>query len=271
MMLVLIAGITGNLGQKIAHSLLVRGHGVRGLGRNPQKLDSDTMVALEHFEAYSGHEDIPALDRACAGVDAVICAYGMDPRLQLDGQLLLLCATERAGVNIYVGASWNGDWSKLELGKHEAYDAYVSFRHQAEMSSPIKPIYIFIGIFAETLFSTAGHGHVGPDMPLVWDADTKTFNIWGSGFTTWFWTTEKDAAEFTAEIVQRDDAAQGGFWNVCSDAQSLREIARVYERERDTEVTLSVQGSIDDLETQALTARKNEDKRNFYLYTELFY
>ncbi|KAM0189123.1 hypothetical protein ACHAPI_010141 [Fusarium lateritium] len=270
-MRVLIAGITGNIGQKLAQSLIDRGHEVRGLGRNVQKMNPTILAALEKFETSTGYDDIAALDRACAGADAVICAYNMDPRLQLDGQLLLLRAAERAGINIYVAASWNGDWSTLSLGKHEAYDAYVSFRHHVEMTSPIKPLYIFIGVFAETLFSMFGHGHVGPDMPLIWDQDTKSLNIWGSGHTTYFWTTEKDAAEFTAEIVLREDAAQGGFWNVCSGAHSLREIARVYERERGVEVGLNVLGSIDELETKALSARKNGNKREYHLYTGLFY
>ncbi|OTA81643.1 hypothetical protein M434DRAFT_17301 [Hypoxylon sp. CO27-5] len=269
-MLVLVAGVTGNLGQKLIASLTNRGHHVRGLGRNPEKL-GEKLDALERFETLSGYDDIPALNRACAGVDAIICAYGMDPCLQLDGQLLLLRAAERAGVNVFVAGSWNGDWSKLDLGKHEAYDAYVAFRHHAEMSSPIKPIYVYIGIFAETLFSVYGHGHVGPDMPLVWDPSTKTVNVWGSGHTTWFWTTERDAAEFTAEIVQRDDASQGGFWNVCSGARSLRQIAETYQHVRGTDVKVNVKGTIDELENKALTARKNGDKRNFHLYTGLFY
>lgn len=270
-MLILIAGVSGNIGQKLAESLRVRGHTVRGLGRSPQKLTPTIRASLERFETCTGYDDISALDRACKGVDAIVCAYGMDPRLQLDGQLLLLRAAERAGVNTYVAASWNGDWSKLPLGKHEAYDAFVSFRHHAEMTSPIKPTYVYIGIFAETLFSMSGHGHVGPDMPLVWDSDTKTVNIWGSGHTTWFWTTEKDAAEFTAEIVLRKDAAQGGSWNVCSSAHSLRQIAQIYERERGVTVTLNTHGSIDELETKALNARKKGDKRKYHLYTGLFY
>lgn len=270
-MLILVAGVTGNLGKKLIQSLISRGHRVRGLGRSPQKLQDASHAALEHFETCSGYDDIPALDRACAGVDAVICAYAMEPRLQLDGQLLLLRAAERAGTNIYVAASWNGDWSKLALGEHEAYDPYVAFRHHAEMSSPIKPIYMAIGIFAETLFSMVGHGHVGPDMPLVWRPETKTVTIWGPGHTTWYWTTEMDAAEFTAEIVQRPEASQGGFWNVCSGATTLREIASIYEQVRGVKVNLNIQGSIAELEAKALDARRKGDKRQYHLYTGFFY
>ncbi|EMT69352.1 hypothetical protein FOC4_h10016918, partial [Fusarium odoratissimum] len=37
-MLVLVAGATGNLGQKLIDSLYSRGHQVRGPGRNPHKI-----------------------------------------------------------------------------------------------------------------------------------------------------------------------------------------------------------------------------------------
>ncbi|PCD26088.1 hypothetical protein BFJ63_vAg15094 [Fusarium oxysporum f. sp. narcissi] len=270
-MLILVAGVTGNLGQKLVPSLTSRGHQVRGLGRNASKLPHYIADQLERFETSSSYDDIKALDRACQGADAVICAYGMDPRLQLEGQLLLLRAAERAEIKIFIGASWNGDWSKLELGKHEAYDAYISFKHQAEMTSTIKPIYIYIGIFAETLFSTYGHGHVGPDMPLTWNQQAKSLDIWGTGHTIWYWTTEQDAADFTAEIIQRDDASHGGFWNVCSGAHSLRQVAQIYEQERGLKVSLNIRGSIDDLRTSALNGRSAGEKRNFHRYTGLFY
>ncbi|QKD61206.2 uncharacterized protein FOBCDRAFT_146120 [Fusarium oxysporum Fo47] len=248
-MLILVAGVSGNMGQKLVHSLTSRGHRVRGLGRDASKLVPHTYALLDDFVTCEVYYDSAALDRACAGVDGIICAYGMDPRLQLEGQLLLLRAAERAN----------------------AYDALVSFRHHVEMTSDIKPIYVFNSIFAETLFSTIGHGHVGPDMPLVWDSSTKTMNIWGTGHSVWYWTTEQDSAEFTAEIIQRNDAAQGGCWNVCSGANSLLEIAKVYEQERDVQVKLNKLGTIDDLREKALKARKEGRKTDYRLYIGWFY
>ncbi|KAI8685215.1 NAD(P)-bd-dom domain-containing protein [Fusarium keratoplasticum] len=139
------------------------------------------------------------------------------------------------------------------------------------MTSPINPTYMSIGIFAETMFSMFGHGHVSPEMHLVWDTGAKAMNIWGTGHTTWFWTTETDTAEFTAGVIQRHDDAKGGCWNVCSGAQFLWQIAEIYERERDVKVTLNTQGSIDEPEAKALDARSKGDKRKCYLYTGLFY
>lgn len=99
-MLILIAGITGNIGQKAAQAGLERGHQIRGLGRSPDKLDPEIHARLESFVESKAYHDVSALDQACQGVDAVICAYGGMPELALDGQLLLLRAAERAGIKV---------------------------------------------------------------------------------------------------------------------------------------------------------------------------
>jgi nucleoside-diphosphate-sugar epimerase len=99
-MLILIAGITGMVGRPCAEVALAKGHAVRGLGRNPQHLDDAIYRRLERFEKSTGIYDIPALDRAVSGVDAIICAYGFKPEVVIEGQLLLLRAAERAGVKV---------------------------------------------------------------------------------------------------------------------------------------------------------------------------
>lgn len=97
-MLILIAGITGMVGQPLAEYAISKGHRVRGLGRNPAKLPATIRGNLEGFVTSTGIYDIPALDRAVSGVDAVICAYNFDPEIVVEGQLFLLRAAERAGV-----------------------------------------------------------------------------------------------------------------------------------------------------------------------------
>ena len=99
-MLILIAGITGNVGTQAARAGLERGHEIRGLGRSPQNLDRSLNSRLESFVQSEAYYDVPALDRAVKDVDAVICAYSGVPELALDGQLLLLRAADRAGVKV---------------------------------------------------------------------------------------------------------------------------------------------------------------------------
>ena len=101
-MLILIAGITGMVGLPCAHAALSRGHTVRGLGRNPNKLPDDLSRRLESFVQSASIYDIPALDRAVKGVDAIICAYTYAPEVVVEGQLLLLRAAERAGVKVWL-------------------------------------------------------------------------------------------------------------------------------------------------------------------------
>ena len=91
---------------------------MRGLGRSPSKLSDELRSNLEGFVKSSSHYDIPALDKACSGVDAVICAYMGIPELALEGNLMLLRAAERAGVRRFVPESWNYDWR----GEHYSGD-----------------------------------------------------------------------------------------------------------------------------------------------------
>lgn len=99
-MLVLVAGITGMVGRPCAEAAIARNHQVRGIGRDPNKLPTELREKLEGFVTSSGIYDIDALDRAVAGVDAIICAYGFEPEVLVEGQLLLLRAAERAGVKV---------------------------------------------------------------------------------------------------------------------------------------------------------------------------
>ncbi|KAF4471090.1 NAD(P)-binding [Fusarium albosuccineum] len=270
-MLVLVAGATGNLGQYLVDSLHSRGHQVRALGRTPSKLEPSRQEKLESFVQSEAYHDVAALDRACQGVDAVICAYSGIPELQLEGQLLLLRAAERAGVKKYVAHSWNMDWRDMKLGDHESYDPFISFRHHVEGSSDIKPNYIFSGILAEVLFSAPGHVSFSPTNNGCWDHERKIMEVWGTGDEIWHWTSEHDAAKFTAAIIERDEAAEGGFWSVCSGANTLKEIAMTYGKVRDCEVDIQKKGDVNALRERALEGRRQGSRKNFWTYIGWFY
>lgn len=92
------------VGQPCAEYAISKGHQVRGMGRDPAKVPASLREKLEGFVTSSGIYDIPALDKAVSGVDAIVCAYGFSPEVVLEGQLLLLRAAERAGVKVSVGS-----------------------------------------------------------------------------------------------------------------------------------------------------------------------
>lgn len=270
-MLVLVAGGTGNVGQKLVDSLLARGHQVRVVARTPSKMDLTLLERLESFFQSSTYYDIPALDHACSGVDAVICAFNGGTEIQVEGQLLLLRAAERAGVKRFMVAAWNYDWRNMSLGDHESYDGYISLRNHIDKTSSVKPLYVLTGVLAEVLFSAPGRVSFLPENNGAWDPKGMRMEIWGTGDEIWHWTTEKDVAEFSAAIIERDDAPEGGFSTVASDSGSLKDIASIYEKARNTKVQLDFKGSVEDLRAKALEGRAKGSPKNFWTYIGYFY
>ncbi|KAF9352887.1 hypothetical protein BGX26_009325 [Mortierella sp. AD094] len=270
-MLILIAGITGNLGQQLAKTALERGHSVRGLGRPPEKLNTELTSRLEKFITASAYYDVPALDRAMLGIDAVICAYAGRPELLLEGQLLLLRATERAGIKTFLAASWNADWRYLQFGAHENLNPFLSFRQQVSTTSTIKPIWILTGVLAEVFFSVPGHGNLSPEHHGIWDPTVKSVDIFGTGREKFDWTTEQDAAKFSIAILESPDAHLGGFYTVRSGCHSVREFKATYEKVRGTAVKVIEKGDLQVLESTALQARIQGSPNKYHEYIGYFY
>ncbi|KAG5756733.1 hypothetical protein H9Q70_000619 [Fusarium xylarioides] len=226
-MLILVTGVTGNIGLHLIESLTSRGHKVRGLGRSPDKLTQEQRSKLESFVKIKNYYNVDALDKGCNGVDAVICSYAGTPVMHLDAQLLLLRAAERAG--------------------------------------------LLTGGLAGVYFSVPGHGDFSPAYNGPWDPENKTVDIWGTGHEKWDLTTEKDAAEFSAVVIERNDAPEGGFWELHSGAYSPRELAEVYRKVRGVEITFKERGSLDDLRKLAYSMREQKPYNDYYGFIGLFY
>lgn len=240
-MLILIPGATGNLGVNLVRSALKRGHQVRALGRSPSKLPADLRNRLESFVEISGFDDTANLDVGCSGVDAVICAYGPDAVVMLDGQLALLRAAERAGVKRFHTASWNLDWADMPLGTIESYDSLIAFQRQAALTSSIKPIYVFCGVLAMTLFGVPGAGALEGGS-AVWvrkDNKERILNVVGEGNTVTPYTVEADAADFSVAITTAPEAERGGYYRFCSDEFTLNELAETYEKVREAKCSVN--------------------------------
>ena len=84
----------------------------------------------------------------------------------------------------------------MRPGDFEHYDAHISFRRQAELSSPISPVYLFIGVLAEYLFEFTCF----PPQDKK-DGSGKKVTYWGSPHIKVNWTNMRDPAEFTLEVL----------------------------------------------------------------------
>jgi nucleoside-diphosphate-sugar epimerase len=257
-MLVLIAGITGNLGKHLALAALSRGFSVRGLGRNPEKLDPDIRAQLESFVTSKSYDDIPALDKAVSSpVEAVICAYTADAVLTLEGNLLLLRAAERAGIKIFHPSTWNADWKRLyEWGEFEHYDTHMAFQRHVEMTSSIKPVNVFSGLFGEALFHPFGPGSFTKD-----EAGNVSVQIWGSADVKWGYTSMSDMARFSIDLLTRKEVQEGkgGFFSIKGGDATPRDIAEVYIMVRGVAVEVKQMGTIDDLRQRVEQAGQMQD------------
>lgn len=253
-MLVLIAGITGSLGQSLAKIALSRGLSVRGLGRNPGNLSPEISENLELFVKSENYYDVPALEKAVAGVDAIINAYSPTPVLDLDGHLLLIRAAERADIKVFIASSWSRDWTNIQFGDFEHYNNHKAFEHQIANTSSIKPVYIINGIFADLLWSPYGPG--------AFEAGEKPrMKYWGDNGTTdkHPWITQSDAAEWTIDVLLYGEGVQagnGGIFRIQTGNTTIKELAAVYQKVYGTEVELVLEGSVEDLDTKLTTLRK---------------
>lgn len=275
-MLILIVGITGNLGQHLLRAATSQGHQVRGLGRSPDKLSPDDRSSLESFVKSSTYYDIPAVESAVKGVDAVICAYANVPGLALEGQLIVLRAAERAGIKRYVATSWNMDWTKISLGKHESYDEFISFKRHVELSdlssgnTVIKPIYIFTGILAEFNFRAPSDMTKIPELPW-WNPRDGSAVYYGDGRTRWQWTTFADAAAYTVDIVTSKHADKGGTYSIMSDAGDVFYMAKTWKEATGKDIKLIHAGDVDDLRQYAMAERKAHPLNEWKKYIGPFY
>ncbi|OCT44374.1 putative NAD dependent epimerase/dehydratase [Cladophialophora carrionii] len=266
-MLILIVGVTGNIGQKLIEPLRQRGAQVRGLARHKSKMAPGKLQLLESFHDMEAWHDVPAIRKALQGVDAVICAYGPVPELVLEGQLLLVRLMEEQGISRFMPSAWNLDWTALDWGDIVYYDLFLATQRQLAMSSTIKPFYIFIGFFAETFFSLPGHGVFNPATHGVWDSNNGApkAEYWGTGDEKWQITTEQEAAEFTAALIC-DEAREPGVYRYCSWEYSIKEIAAIYEKEKGSAVRLECQGTAEDLKKTAAASQQELGLSRFWLW-----
>jgi hypothetical protein len=268
-MLILIAGITGTMGRLLTHEALERGHRVRGLGRSkaklPEHMKSDYRIEFVETASYF---DDDILVQACMGCDAVICAYGIVPQLQLEGQLFLLRAAEKANIKKFVTACWNGDYRRLKLGDMESYDPLMCLRAQTPLETTIKPIYIFIGVFAETMFARY---HPEAVETAWWLSDRREVITWGTGDEQLTITPMRDSAAYTIHLLEREYAENGGDWYLYSWRTSFREASRVFTKVTGKPKEVKIEGSLDDLVALEAEQRAKGSKLNYWTYLGLTY
>ena len=185
---IVLAGATGDLGFRIAKSLLGRGAMVRALVR-PGSTKPEVGVLREQGAQVIevDFDSVAALTAACAGASCVVSALSGLREVVVDGQKRLLDAAVAAGVPRFIPSDYSIDYTKLPAGSNRNLDLRREFNQRLDQA-PIRATSILNGMFTDLLTGQA---------PVVLFG-LKRVLYYGSADQLLDFTTTANTAEFTA-------------------------------------------------------------------------
>ncbi|MDX5435562.1 MAG: NmrA family NAD(P)-binding protein [Pontibacter sp.] len=152
---IVLAGATGNLGGRIARSLLEKGATVRVLVRPDS--DAGKVDALRKAGATICEVDFhnaADLTKACEGAACVVSALSGLHYVIVGIQTLLLNAAVAAGVPRFIPSDFAIDFTKLPYGNNRNLDFRKEFKERLD-KAPIAATSVLCGMFADLLTGQA--------------------------------------------------------------------------------------------------------------------
>lgn len=186
---ILVAGGTGDLGNRIIQSLLKRNASVIAIvrpGSNPAKVEALEKMGVKVIPV--DMTDLAELTAACKGVSCVVSALAGLRDTIVDAQSVLLDAAVAAGVPRFIPSDYSSDFTQLPEGENRNFDLRKEF-HQKLEQAPIASTAIMNGAFADILaYNTP-----------FYNLKTNSVGYWGNDpdFQVDF-TTKDNTADFTA-------------------------------------------------------------------------
>jgi NAD(P)-dependent dehydrogenase (short-subunit alcohol dehydrogenase family) len=194
---ILVAGATGNLGNRISRELIKRGAEVRAIVRtstDPEKIEALKKMGVKVFEI--DMDSIDEISKACTGVDCVVSTLAGLGNVIVDLQKRILDGAIKAGVPRFIPSDFSCDYNDLVPGENRNFDLRREFKKYIDSTS-VKATSVFNGCFADILqYNT----------PIL-NLKDKSVGYWGDK-ADWKldFTTMDDTAAFTAEAALDDNA-----------------------------------------------------------------
>ncbi len=231
----LVAGATGNLGERIVKALIRRGAEVRVLNRketDPAKIKKLTELGAEVVSV--DMSDAEELKRACQDVSCVVSALAGLHEVIVESQTRLLDAAIAAGVPRFIPSDFASDFTKLPEGENRNFDLRKEF-HQSLDKSPIAATSILNGAFADIL----GYG-----TPL-YAPNNQSVAYWGDD-PDWKIdiSTMDDTADYTAAAAL--DSATPRILRIASFQISPNDLIALGEDVKKTKFKLIPMGSLEE-------------------------
>jgi NAD(P)-dependent dehydrogenase (short-subunit alcohol dehydrogenase family) len=232
--LILVAGATGNLGQRICRELTKRNIPVRAIVRNGSdqlKIDALEKMGVDVFKTDFSNQN--ELIGACARVSCVVSALAGLGETILETQTRILNAAVTAGVPRFIPSDFSSDFTLMPAGENRNFDLRKEF-HQLLDQSPILATSIFNGAFADILrYNT----------PLF-NMKQQTIAYYGDK-ADWKidFTTMDDTAAFTA-MAALDETVPGSL-RIASFSVSPNDLVALSEQYKGSRFQLTSMGSME--------------------------
>ena len=212
---ILVAGATGNLGNKIVDELLKLNATVKVLVRAQTDESKIQYLASKNVQICKVKQYmVDEITVFCKGVDCVVSVLaGLEDTI-FDTQKILVQSAIQANVPRFIPSDFCTDFTNLIYGKNRNLDARKKF-HEYLNQQPVKSTSIFNGAFMEL---TTG------DMPLILFDQNKIL-CWGEKNTKMDLTTTYNIATYTAFAAL--DGAAPRYLKIAGDSISCNEVANV--------------------------------------------
>lgn len=266
---VLIVGITGTLGYKIASAILDKEvMNVRGLVRAgvQKKNQLDALVKRGVTLVEGDLFDLPSLHHACDGADAIVSVVRGgrtetdEKEIVLTGQLNLIEAAKANDVQRFLPSDFSVDYFKLDFGDNYNLDLRKRIA-DALKANGIAHTFTLIGAFTEVLFSP---------FLKVFDFEVGTFSYWGDGDTLFDTTTMDDTAKYVAEAVADPEMVNCPL-KVAGDVLTMKQLHASYEEVIGKKLVEKPLGSIEELETWIKITKQKATSHYEYLSEQYLY
>lgn len=246
---ILLAGATGDLGQRIAVHLIYAGATVRALVRagSPQT----AIAALQKMGVHIIDVDFnnkAQLVAACSGCSCVVSALSGLRDVIVDVQTDLLQAAIEAGVPRFIPSDYCIDYTKLPYGSNRNLDLRREFNERLNRS-PIRATSVLNGMFTDLLTGQA---------PVILFG-LKRIVYWGDAAQLLDFTTTDNTAAYTAQAAL--DAATPRYLRIAGEVVSAKDLRQVASEVSGKAFRLLRAGTLRSLKTMITVTRALFPKR----------
>lgn len=186
--LIVLAGATGDLGERLARELVARGAEVRALVRpdvSAEKLQPLRHLGIAFVEV--DYDDAAALTSACRDAGCVVSALSGLHDVVVGRQSQLLDAAVTAGVPRFIPSDYAIDFSEVPEGSNRNLDLRREFKRRLD-AAPIAATSVLSGAFMDMLTGQA---------PIILQKQ-KRILYWGNADQQMDFTTRDNVAAYTA-------------------------------------------------------------------------